>query len=42
LALIALDIKPPQAHEAVRAAQALLGPQATVEELVRVALKQGK
>lgn len=42
LALIALDVKPPQAHEAVRAAQALLGPQATVEDLVRVALKQGK
>jgi len=41
LALIALDVKPPQAHEAVRAAQALLGPQATVEELVRLALKQG-
>jgi holliday junction DNA helicase RuvA len=41
LALIALDIKPPLAHEAVRAAQALLGPQVTLEELVRVALKQG-
>lgn len=40
LALIALEIKPPQAHEAVRAAQALLGTQATAEELVRVALKQ--
>ncbi|HNQ87933.1 MAG TPA: Holliday junction branch migration protein RuvA [Verrucomicrobiota bacterium] len=41
LALIALDLKPPQAHEAARAAQAVLGPQATVEELVRAALKRG-
>lgn len=40
LALIALDFKPPEAHEAVRAAQALLGPEATVEELVRTALKR--
>jgi Holliday junction DNA helicase RuvA len=40
LALIALDFKPPEAHEAVRAAQALLGPEATVEELVRAALKR--
>lgn len=40
LALIALDFKPPEAHEAVRAAQALLGPDATVEELVRTALKR--
>ncbi len=40
LALIALDFKPPEAHEAVRAAQALLGPGATVEELVRTALKR--
>ncbi len=40
LALIALDFKPPEAHEAVRAAQALLGPDATVEELVRAALKR--
>jgi Holliday junction DNA helicase RuvA len=42
LALMALEIKGPQAQEAVRAAQALLGPQATVEDLVRVALKQGR
>jgi Holliday junction DNA helicase RuvA len=42
LALMALDIKGPQAQDAVRAAQALLGPQATVEDLVRVALKQGR
>jgi len=40
LALIALDFKPPEAHEAVRAAQAMLGPNATVEELVRAALKR--
>jgi Holliday junction DNA helicase RuvA len=40
LALIALDFKPPEAHEAVRAAQAMLGPDATVEELVRAALKR--
>lgn len=40
LALVALDFKPPEAHEAVRAAQALLGPDATVEELVRAALKR--
>lgn len=40
LALIALDFKPPEAHEAVRTAQAALGPQATVEELVRAALKR--
>jgi len=40
LALIALDFKPPEAHEAVRAAQALLGENATVEELVRTALKR--
>ncbi len=40
LALIALDFKPPEAHEAVRAAQVLLGPEATVEELVRTALKR--
>jgi Holliday junction DNA helicase RuvA len=40
LALIALDFKPPEAHETVRAAQAALGEQATVEELVRAALKR--
>jgi Holliday junction resolvasome RuvABC DNA-binding subunit len=40
LALIALDLKPAEAHEAVRAAQALLGEQATVEALVRAALKR--
>lgn len=40
LALMALDFKQPEAHEAVRAAQAMLGEQATVEELVRAALKR--
>jgi len=40
LALIALDFKPAEAHEAVRAAQALLGGDATVESVVRAALKQ--
>lgn len=41
LALIALDFTPLDAHNAVRAVQAALGPQATVEELVRSALKKG-
>lgn len=41
LALIALGFKQPEAYETVRAAQALLGPQATVEELVRAGLKKG-
>jgi Holliday junction DNA helicase RuvA len=41
LALIALDFKALEAHEAVRAAQKALGADATVEELVRAALKQG-
>ena len=40
LALMALDFKQPEAHEAVRAAQAVLGEQATVEALVRAALKR--
>jgi Holliday junction DNA helicase RuvA len=40
LALMALGFKQPEAHETVRAAQSVLGPQATVEELVRAALKQ--
>lgn len=40
LALIALDFKPPEAHDAVRAAQAVLGEQASLEELVRAALKR--
>lgn len=41
LALLALGFKQPEAHEAVRTAQALLGPQAGTEELVRAALKKG-
>jgi holliday junction DNA helicase RuvA len=41
LALIALGFKQGDAHDAVRGAQALLGPQATVEELVRACLKKG-
>ncbi len=40
LALVALDFKPPEAHETVRAVQAMLGETATVEELVRAALKR--
>jgi holliday junction DNA helicase RuvA len=41
LALVALGFKQIDAHDAVRGAQALLGIQATVEELVRVCLKKG-
>ncbi len=41
LALMALGFKQPDAHESVRAAQAMLGETASVEELVRVALKKG-
>jgi Holliday junction DNA helicase RuvA len=41
LALLALDFKAAEAHQSVRAAQAVLGPQATVEELVRAALRKG-
>jgi Holliday junction DNA helicase RuvA len=40
-ALLALGFKQPDAHDAVRAAQALLGAQASVEQLVRAALKKG-
>ena len=40
LALIALDYKPVEAHEAVRAIAALLGPQASLEELVRASLQK--
>ncbi len=40
LALIALDFKAAEAQEAVRAAQAMLGEDATVEALVRAALKR--
>ena len=41
LALMALGFKQPDAHESVRAAQAMLGETASVEELVRAALKKG-
>jgi len=41
LALVALQFKPAEAHESVRAAQALLGPAASVEDLVRACLKKG-
>jgi holliday junction DNA helicase RuvA len=40
LALIALGYKQVEAHESVRAAQAVLGPQAEVEDLVRAGLKK--
>ena len=41
LALMALGFKQPDAHESVRAAQTMLGEQATVEQLVRACLKKG-
>ena len=41
LALMALGFKQAEAHDAVRAAQAVLGPQAGVEQLVRACLKKG-
>jgi Holliday junction DNA helicase RuvA len=41
LALMALGFKQPEAHESVRAAQVMLGDQASVEALVRAALKKG-
>jgi len=41
LALMALGFKQPDAHEAVRGAQAVLGDAATVEQLVRACLKKG-
>ena len=41
LALMALGFKQVEAHDAVRHAQAALGPQATVEDLVRACLKKG-
>ena len=40
-ALVALQYKQVEAYEAVRAAQAVLGAEATVEQLVRAALKKG-
>jgi Holliday junction resolvasome RuvABC DNA-binding subunit len=41
LALMALGYKQVEAHDTVRAAQAVLGESATVEELVRACLKKG-
>ena len=41
LALMALGFKQPEAHDAIRASQAVLGAQASVEELVRASLKKG-
>ena len=41
LALMALGFKQIDAHDAVRAAQAMLGASATVEQLVRACLKKG-
>src|ERR1041385_8951463 len=41
LALMALGFKQVTAHDSVRAAQAVLGAQATVEDLVRASLKKG-
>ena len=41
LALMALGFKQLEAHDAVRAAQAMLGASATVEDLVRACLKKG-
>jgi len=41
LALMALGFKQAEAHEVVRGASAVLGPQAAVEDLVRAALKKG-
>lgn len=41
LALVALGYRQPEAFETIRAAQAALGPQASVEQLVRAGLKKG-
>lgn len=41
LALMALGFKQPEAHESIRAAQAVLGESASVEALVRASLKKG-
>jgi Holliday junction DNA helicase RuvA len=42
LALMALGFKQIEAHDSIRAAQTALGPDATVEDLVRTGLKKGK
>jgi Holliday junction DNA helicase RuvA len=41
LALMALGFKQQEAHDSVRQAQGVLGPQANLEELVRACLKKG-
>jgi Holliday junction DNA helicase RuvA len=41
LAMMALGFKQVEAHDAVRAAQAVLGPETTVEDLVRASLRKG-
>jgi len=41
LALMALGFKQIEAHDSIRKAQAVLGPQATVEDLVRACLRKG-
>jgi holliday junction DNA helicase RuvA len=41
LALIALGFKPAEAHETIRATQAMLGSEAALEDLVRASLKKG-
>jgi Holliday junction DNA helicase RuvA len=41
LALMALGFKQAAAHESIRAAQAMLGARASVEDLVRACLKKG-
>jgi Holliday junction DNA helicase RuvA len=41
LALMALGFKQVEAHESIRKAQAMLGTQATVEDLVRSCLRKG-
>lgn len=41
LALIALGFKQNDAHEAIRAAQTMLGEKASIEDLVRACLKKG-
>jgi Holliday junction DNA helicase RuvA len=41
LALMALGFKQVEAHDAVRAAQTMLGATASVEQLVRACLKKG-
>jgi len=40
LALMALGFKQVEAHDSVRAAQTMLGPQSTVEDLVRACLRK--